>query len=142
MNVRRCAALGLTGAALALPLSWGAPALADPSHSFPITLVCDGVTYQTVGEGNGDFTPVHDLNSNKVFVPHAFGPFTGTIYDDHGNVVDSETDPAQTQGSGKQPNDMSCTYSFTWVSDGSDPGFPAGYSFVGAGSVTGQVAGH
>lgn len=45
------------------------------------------------------------------------------------------------QGSGKQKDDVSCTYRFDQVSDGGDPELPLGYRFVGTGSVTGQVAG-
>lgn len=141
MRTRRTVSCGLLGAALAVPLSWGAPALADP-HGEVIALTCGSTTYQVVVSGNGEFTPAHDLNSTKVFVPHAFGPFTGTIRDASGAVVDSFTDPAVTQGSGKQPNDVACTYALSFVSDGSDPGFPAGYTFSGTGTVTGQVAGH
>lgn len=140
MDVRRLAALGLTGTALAVPLSWGAPALADP-HGELISLTCGGTTYQVSVAGNGDYTPAHDLASTKVFIPHAFGEFTGTVRDASGTVVGTETDPATVQGSGKQPNDVTCTYTLTFVSDGSDPGFPAGYTFTGVGSVTGQVAG-
>ena len=142
MHIRRLAACGLLAPVVAVPLSWGAPAFADP-HGFPLTLVCGSVTYHVVAEGNGDYTPAHDLDSNKVFIPHAFGEFTGTLTDASGNVVGTETDPASTQGSGKQPSDISCTYSFTFTSDGSDPdGPPAGWTFSGTGSVIGQVAGH
>lgn len=134
------------GLALAVPASFGSVAVADPNSGDLISLTCNGVTYQAVvsGVGNGEFTPAHDLNSNLVFIPHAFQGFTGTILDPDGNVVDTFSDPTvETQGSGAQKNDMSCTFSFSEVSDGSDPeGPPAGYTFVGSGGVTGQVAGH
>ena len=132
-----------TAAAIALPAASGT-AWADPRTGDVFTLTCAGTTYQVSGNGNGEFTPAHDLNSSKVFVPHAFQGFTGTIYDTSGNVFATFSDPSvQTQGSGKQKNDLSCTYTFTEVSDGSDPeGPPAGYTIVGSGGVTGQVSGH
>jgi hypothetical protein len=118
-------------------------ATADPrteDGAFPLT--CNGVTYQVVTAGNGEWTPAHDANSNLVFIPHSFGVFHGEVRDADGNLVDSFDEPAATQGSGKQKNDVTCTYSFSEVSDGSDPEFPAGYSFSGSGPVTGQIAGH
>jgi hypothetical protein len=128
--------------ALAVPLL-GGTASADPSGGDRFTLTCGGTTYQAVSNGNGQFTAAHDLNSTKTFVPHAFGPFTGNLYDASGTLVSTETDPAVTQGSGKQKNDLSCTYSFTFVSDGSDPeGPPADWTFTGSGSVTGHATGH
>lgn len=140
MRVRSLVTGGLVSGTFVLPLAMTAPALADPSGDV-FTLVCNGQTYQvTTSAGNGDFTPAHDLASNRVFIPHAFGPFTGTIRNASGTVVDSFTDPAQTQGSGKQKNDVFCTFSFHEVSDGSEPDFPAGYTFDGSGTATGQIS--
>jgi hypothetical protein len=119
----------------------GSAAHADPKHGMTLPLVCGGHTYLVAVNGNGQFSPAHDTASTLVFVPHYFGPFTSVIRNAQGVVVDTSTDPAVTQGSGKQKNDVSCTYSFTQVSDGSDPTFPAGWTFSGSGSVTGQVAG-
>ena len=140
MRIRSFATVGLAAGTFVFPLAMAAPALADPGGD-TFTLVCGGTSYHvTSPPGNGDFTPAFDLDSNRVFIPHAFGPFTGTIRDASGAVVDSFTEPAQTQGSGKQKNDMSCSFSFHEVSDGSDPEFPAGYTFDGSGTVTGQVS--
>jgi hypothetical protein len=122
---------------LAVPVLGAQPAQAKPGEV--ITLACGGTTYQAAVNGNGQWSPARDLGSTKVFVPHAFGPFTGTIRDASGTVIDTSTDPAVVQGSGKQKNDVSCTYSFTFVSDGSDPDFPAGWTFSGVGTVTGQA---
>ena len=139
----RSVVVGSLATGLALPLSVGAAALADPSRGDRFTLTCGGTSYQVVvSPGNGEWTPAHDTGSNKVFVPHAFQGFHGEVYDAEGNLVDAFDDPGvQAQGSGKQKNDVSCTFSFREISDGSDPEFPAGYVFVGGGGVTGQIAG-
>jgi hypothetical protein len=130
------------GLALAVPTSFGSSAVADPRNGELIPLTCGSTTYQVVTMGNGDYTPAHDANSNLMFVPHAFGVFHGELRDASGALVYSFDDPASTQGSGKQKNDVSCTFVFHEVSDGSDPEVPAGWTFDGSGSVTGQVAGH
>jgi hypothetical protein len=65
----------------------------------------------------------------------------GEVRDENGELVDSFDEPGEVQGSGKQKNDMSCTYTFSGVSDGSDPEFPEGYTFEGTGGVTGQLVG-
>ena len=126
-------------AALGVGLSFSAgSALADPKgQTFPLT--CGDHTYTVVIMGNGEFTPAHDVASTAVFIPHAFGPFTGTVRDASGIVVDSFTDAAVVQGSGKQRNDLTCSYTISFVFDGSDlTGPPAGSTFVGSGTVTGQ----
>jgi len=130
------------GLALAVPTSFGSSAVADPKRGDVIPLTCGSTTYQVVTHGNGDYTPAHDLHSNLMFIPHAFGVFHGEIHDATGALVDSMDEPASAQGSGKQKNDVSCTFVIHEVSDGSDPDFPAGYTFEGTGSVTGQIAGH
>jgi hypothetical protein len=102
--------------------------------AFLLTLECDnGKTYDVEFTGNGEFTPARDVNSNTVLVPVAFD-FTGTITDADGNVVDSFTE-ASTKGSGKQKVDATCTFNISEVSDGSDPEFPAGFTFTGSGIV-------
>jgi len=117
---------------------------ADPKpgrNSSPFDVVCGETTYHTIGEGNGNFTPAHDLASNSMLIPLSFGVFTGTLRDADGNVVGVETDPAQAKGrSANQPGTVDCTFSFVFVSDGSDPaGPPAGYTFTGEGSVVGKI---
>lgn len=127
---------GAVAAALALP---GA-ATADPTKGDALDLVCGSRTLSVqISPGNGDYTPAHVVGTNEVLIPHAFGAFTGTVYDGTGAVVDSFTEPGETKGSGKQKTDITCIYSFDEVSDGSDPEFPAGYRFVGSGSVTGKL---
>jgi hypothetical protein len=137
----RTALVGGLAAGLALP-ALGAGAIADPKRGDTFPLVCGGTTYTVTTNGNGEWTPAHDVNSNRVFIPHAFSGFHGEIRDAQGVLVDTFDEAASTQGSGKQKNDVSCTFSFTEASDGSDPEFPAGYTFHGSGGVTGQIAGH
>jgi hypothetical protein len=137
---RTCLTAGL---ATGLAVAPAAASFGDPrSGDAPFELTCGNTTYMVVTNGNGEWTPAHDIDSNKVFVPHWFGVFHGEIHDAEGVLVDSFDDgPAEAQGSGKQKNDISCTFSFHEVSDGSDPEFPEGYTFDGSGSVTGQVSG-
>lgn len=89
----------MTGAAAAtvLGLSTWVPAHADPAgakNSLPIQISCDnGQTYDAVANGNGAWTPAHDLNSTAILVPVSFGVQTFTVYDPDGNVIDQETTP-------------------------------------------------
>lgn len=123
----------------------GGTASADPVNakdSFVTDLVCDnGQTYTVVVNGNGDFTPAHDINSNATLVPVAFGDFTGTITDADGNVVDTFTEPGAGKGQSAKggKNLVTCALSFTEVSDGTDPEFPAGFSFTGTGTVVVKI---
>lgn len=142
-RTRSLVTLGLLTVGLGVPLAFTGPvANADPKHGDTFDLTCGSTTYHVVVNGNGEWTPAHDLRSNKVFIPHAFGTFYGVIRNPAGEVVDSFSEPGSVQGSGKQKNGVSCVYSFVEVSDGSDPEFPAGSTFTGSGSVTGQIAGH
>lgn len=135
MRLKITAGLFALGTASAL-LSGGAGA--DPQTGFTFPLVCDnGQTYDVTSNGNGEFTPAHDIESTTVFVPVAFGPFTGTVRNAQNQVVDSFTDPASAKGQSARglADPVTCTYSFTEVSDGSDPDFPAGYTFSGVGTA-------
>ena len=127
----------IVGGLLAVPVLGVAPAHASPGITIP--LVCGTTTYTVVSNGNGAWAPARDTASTAVFVPHWFGPFTATITDANGVVQDTSTDPEMTQGSGKQKSDISCTYTISFTSDGSDPnGLPAGWTFTGTGSVIGK----
>jgi hypothetical protein len=140
---RVLAVAGLS-AGLAVPvLGAGGTAFADPSTE-TFELACGGTTYTfSLTPGMGEWTPAFDTESHRVFVPHTFGDFHGSVYDTSGHLVDSFDElGTAVQGSGKQKNDVSCTYTFRYVNDGSDPEFPVGYLFVGVGAVTGQLSGH
>ncbi|HYU83655.1 MAG TPA: hypothetical protein VEK80_02525 [Kribbellaceae bacterium] len=112
--------IGRTGTVLALgvasALTLAGTASADPlgsPRSFQIELVCDnGQTYQIVLNGNGEFAVGHDLASNSIVIPTAFGPFHGVLTDDEGNVVDEFTDPAVAKGSStkQRATSTSCTF--------------------------------
>jgi hypothetical protein len=143
MRIVRTAAL-LTGVG-ALVLGGTTSAVADPKGGDAFDLTCGSTTYSVVGNGDGDWTPVHDTASTRVFVPTSFGDFTGVIRDENGGFVDSFTEEGPTlKGSGARGHKadiISCTYEFSEVSDGSDPEFPAGYTFTGSGEVSGFVPG-
>jgi hypothetical protein len=129
----------LGGAAVAVGVlgsSMGA-AGADPKGG-GTHLTCDGASYEVVVAGNGNWTPAHDTDSNTVFVPTWFGDFHGTVRDDAGNVVDEffeEGDFPKGQSAKNKGDILECTFSFTEVSDGSDPEFPEGFTFTGEGEV-------
>jgi hypothetical protein len=140
-TLARTALLGGLAAGLAVPLSFGSAAVAAPPDVETFMLTCGNQTYEVWGNGNGEWTPVHEASSHRTFVPHSFTYFHGEVRDENGELVDSFDEPGEVQGSGKQKNDMSCTYTFSGVSDGSDPEFPEGYTFEGTGGVTGQLVG-
>jgi hypothetical protein len=128
--------------AAGLALAVAAPATADPTHGEngePFTIVCDnGHSYEAVGNGNGDFTPAHDLNSNTVLVPTSFGEFHGTVTDEQGTVIEEFTEEAGAKGNStrNRKTSTSCTFSFHGTFDDPDLGL---VTFDGTGSVVGFV---
>lgn len=68
-----------------------------------------------------------------MLVPLSFGPFTGTVTDSQGNVVDTVSEPGDDKGaSAKNAKDaVSCTFSLTDTQDG--------YTFTGGGSVVVRI---
>jgi hypothetical protein len=131
-------AVALVAAGVLAPAAGADPKPGRNSGLFDV--VCGSTTYHAIGEGNGHFTPAHDLASNTMLIPLSFGVFTGTSRYPDGHIT-VETDPPTAKGqSAKQPGAVNCTYSFVFVSDGSDPtGPPAGFSFTGEGSVVGKI---
>ncbi len=120
-----------------------APAGADPVNAPEATRVpitCDnGHTYDAVVNGNGDFTPAHDVNSNAILVPLSFGEFNGTVTDADGNVVDSFTDPASAKGkASKKQRKTQTTCSYTFGETFEDPELGT-LTFSGTGTVVGFV---
>ena len=132
---------GLCALGMASVLASATAAGADPKTP-TIPVVCDnGHTYDVVVNGNGVFTPAHDIDSTAILVPVSFGPFTGTVRNAQGQIVDTFTEPGSEKGQAAKglTDPVGCTYSIHEVSDGSDPEFPAGYTFHGTGTVVGRV---
>ncbi|MDP9226141.1 MAG: hypothetical protein M3P18_20340 [Actinomycetota bacterium] len=113
-----------------------ASATADPTgakKSAPITIQCGDTTYQGVVNGGGAWGPAHDLNSNAILIPVAFGVETG-VFTDPGGTAHPFTNPARTKGS-STPNGaplINCSYHVALS-------FPDGSSVVVDGTVTGFV---
>ena len=112
-------------------------AAADPANapkSAPITIICGNTTYYGVVNGNGAWSPAHDLNSNTILIPVAFGVETDVFTDPAGNVFTSTTTP-RAKGS-SAPNGatlLNCLYTVGPLT------FPDGSSFTANGTVTGFV---
>lgn len=131
----------ITGAAAAalLGLSAAGPAQADPVHAknaFPFQVVCDnGQSYDAVANGNGTFTPAHDVSSQAVLVPVAFGPITFTVTDAGGTILDQETSPPTAKPGAAAHNKnatVNCEFSGSQTA-------PDGTTFSIDGTVTGFV---
>lgn len=115
-----------------------APASADPNGE-SLSVACDnGVTYEVVVNGNGDFTPAHDLASTSMLVPTWFGPFHGVVTDSEGTVVDEFTDPAQSKGASTRDRRTSTTCTFAIEETFDDPDLGT-LTFTGSGTVAGFV---
>lgn len=133
-------ALGTTAGLLAGPVG------ADPKQEI-IPVTCDnGNTYDLAVNGNGEFTPGHDVDSNTVLIPVAFGTFTGIIRNAAGAQVG---DPIVEEGaekgqSGKKAETVTCTVSFSFTNTGTETedGVPPGGTFTGSGTVIARVVGH
>ncbi len=115
---------------------------ADPKGEV-VELHCGGAHYTVVTAGNGEFTPAHDVRSNRVFIPVAFGDFTGTITDLTANTTETFTEEGPIRkGNAKARGRtlMECTYTFMdeFVAQPGDEGLVAGhlYRFEGRGEVT------
>ena len=144
MRISRVARYGAATIIGAMAMSGAGTAYADPINSpnafGPFPVVCDnGVTYQVVGNGNGDFTPAHDVNSTSTLIPTAFGPFHGVVTDLQGNVLAEFTDPAQTKGSSTKDRATSTSCTFTVEFTDFVPEFGQVVRSVGTGSVEGFV---
>jgi hypothetical protein len=127
----------LVAAGMALAVA-ATPAGADPRKGETFELACDdGQTYTVATNGNGEFTPALDADSNTVFIPLSFGPFNFTITDAQGNVIDSGSEPGAAKGkSGKNAtNTLTCTFSFS----GTETVEGETLTFSGSGSVTGYA---
>ena len=118
------------------------PAGADPKGEV-IPVTCnDGTTYNLAVNGNGEFTPGHDVDSNTVLIPVAFGTLTGTVRNPAGQVVGTFTESGAEKGrSGKNAQPVTCSFSFTFTNtdDPDDTEVPLGHTFTGAGTVIARV---
>lgn len=124
------------GLGLAATLSFSPPASADPKGE-PIPVTCDnGTTYWVTVNGNGAFTPAHDVNSTTMLIPTSFGEFHGVITDSTGAVVDEFTDPAAQKGSSTKPRATSHSCTFVIVEHFEDPDLGP-LTFTGTGTVEG-----
>ena len=127
-------AVAAISAALASATATAAPVNAPNAET--VALDCgDAGTYDVVVNGNGDWSPGHDLNSNAVLIPVAFGETTFTLTDPEGNVIDQGTEPATTKGKAKAKGRarITCTFTLTFTEDGN--------TATVTGSVTGFVSG-
>lgn len=116
--------LAAAGAAGALALGMTAlPASADPPADVSgetLTLDCGNAgTYEVVtAPGEGQWTPAFDTKSNKVFIPVAFGPASGSVtVVETGEVIDSFSDDSTVTKGGQrrgQPT-VDCTYSTSFT---------------------------
>jgi hypothetical protein len=129
-------AVAAVSAALAAGAAAAAPVNAPNAQT--VALDCgEAGTFQVVVNGDGAWSPGHDLSSNAILIPVSFGETTGTVRDAAGNVVDEFTDPAMTKGQGKarasHRNPIDCTYTLSFAEDGN--------TITVSGSVTGFIAG-
>ena len=133
-------AVAATTAALSV-LGLASPATADPGDAADaILLVCDnGHSYSATVAGNGAFTPAHDLASNAILVPTAFGEIHGTVTSTTGTVLAEFTDPPTAKGSSSKPRATTTSCTFGLSQTGFDDEFGQVVTFTLSGSVTGFV---
>lgn len=133
-------ASALVAAPLVAALATAQTAGADPlqaKNNLVITVVCpDGVTYTAVTNGNGHWTPAHDLNSTSTLVPLIFGDQTLTITDQNGNVLQQQTTPARVKGNASN-HDRGTQAACSFSGGSTDPG--TGYTVTLVGTVLGVV---
>lgn len=137
--MRARAAFAIAGLVVVSSFVSAGAASADPQGE-PISLECDnGISYQVTVNGNGAFTPGHDLASTSVLVPTFFGELHGTVTDSSGNVIEEFVDPPMVKGnSGGHPRatTTSCTFTINQSFEEPDLGL---LFFSGQGSLTGFV---
>ena len=136
-NTRRLASvLAVTAAASALAAG---TASADPvgaRDSLPLTVDCGSAgSFDVTTNGNGNWTPAHDLNSTTMLIPVAFGPSTSTLTDSEGNIVDQQTDAGGPKGSANPAGRTLLDCSFSGGASFDD------LTFTLEGTVTGFVTG-
>lgn len=103
------ASLALAGSAIV-----GGPAMADPTRSGLIHVVCGSDSYEVTVAGNGDWTPAHDANSNTVWQPVAFANEVAEVRagSANGALIASFADPPSAKnGVRTGQGTRACTYS-------------------------------
>lgn len=94
--------------------------------------MCDnGQTYSVVTtEGQGEYTPAFDVESNGVIVPVSFGDLV--IRNSSGEIVFEEEGTASKGQSAKRAKNLvECTFSFTFDEEGE--------TFTGTGTVVAKI---
>lgn len=138
---RILAALTLPAASLGCLLAVTQHASADPTNAknaILLTVACtNGNTYTAATNGNGNFTPAHDVNSTATLIPLWFGEQTFTVTDPNGVVVDQETAPASAKGDSASAANRATETACTFSGSQTDPS--SGFTFTIAGSVVGFV---
>jgi hypothetical protein len=111
-------------------------ASADPLKGLPVTLDCGSGPISAVVNGNGEFTPAHDVDSTGVFVPLQFGPETDVFTDAEGTTTTTRNPARPPKGSANPPGRaiLDCTYHV-------DITGPDGGHLVVDGEVTGFFSG-
>lgn len=112
-------------------------ASADPggSHAFPITLDCGSAgAFEVVPVGNGQWGVAHEVGTNRIFHPTAFGEITGTFTDNEGNTEPFTEPPISKRGPSNGAQVVDCTFHVEFSDE-----FGTG---VVDGSVTAFVVGH
>ena len=128
------AVLGFTIAAMG-----AATANADPLNAkgrLPITLDCGGDQISAVSNGNGAWTPAHDVSGTGAFIPIEFGAQDGVFTDPDGNEFPFSDTDIFPKGSAnpKGRTIVDCTFVI-------DTSFPDGSSLFVVGAVTGFLTG-
>ena len=132
MRKRVCAAVIVLTAALTAGVATGAPV--NARNTATITVTCPSETISgVVILVRGEFTPAFAIGSNTVFIPIAFGEFTGTGVDADGNVLFTVDEPPLAKGSAVPRNGklVDCTGVI-------DLDFPGGH-FTGSSTVIGFI---
>lgn len=142
--MRRALGLGIF-LTCALTAGLAGPVAADPvgaKNGEILPLNCGGTIYDIALNGNGEFTPGHDVDSNTVLIPVAFGTFTFVVRDAAGVILATETEDGATKGqSAKKGGFTTCTFtfSFTNTSTTTQDGVPPGGTVSGTGTVMARV---
>lgn len=135
-----------TATAVGLLLAGAGTATADPKGE-PFDLVCDnGQAYSVTTSGRGMFTPAHDARSTTTLVPIWFGNDMATVQPPDGDAEIVPFPGEVAKGGGNVAahsprQQVSCTYSFSFVLEVEEMGYPAGSQVTITGDVVGYVAG-